>query len=238
MSLWWHFLLLMIAIPGINAKANESSLYEFKWLDADKEVYVLQNRKYRKSGKFFLGGMGGLTTSGAFVDSYHAQARAGYFFTENFGFSGLYSYNKGEENSTAESVRNQGGTGSIPFRRITDSYFGVMGLWSPFYAKINTFNKIVYFDFILGLGFGQLNESNNRDEFESGLSGRFDDLTDTHTALMWQVGLKFYLSERWSIKTDLTTLHYQAQKGVSRSSEEEKAFYSHYDLSLGLELSF
>lgn len=34
--------------------SSEKSVYDFEWLDDDKEIYVLQNRKYRKDGKFNL----------------------------------------------------------------------------------------------------------------------------------------------------------------------------------------
>ena len=108
---------------------------------------------------------GGITTSGAFVDSTVIQGRAGYFFREEWGFELVYSMNNGDENATAKSVRSEGTAGSIPFRRIVDNYMGGMILWSPFYAKINTFNQIIYVDWIIGLGVAKLEETNNQVEF-------------------------------------------------------------------------
>ena len=32
--------------------ADEKSLYDFKWLDEDEKVYVIQNKEYVKSGSF------------------------------------------------------------------------------------------------------------------------------------------------------------------------------------------
>ena len=124
--------LLLICMLMFNSHsfAGEGDTYSFTWLDPDKEVYVLQNRKYRKAGKLHLNIGAGVTTSGAFVDATTFQGRAGYFFSEDWGFEAVYSLNNGEENGTAASLRNEGTAGSVPFRRIVDSYVGGMVLWS------------------------------------------------------------------------------------------------------------
>jgi hypothetical protein len=157
------FLLLSLTL-STQAFASEKDIYEFSWLDPDKEVYVLQNKKYKKAGHFHVNAGGGITTSGAFVSSTAIQGRVGYFISEDWGLEGIYSKNSGKENDTAQGVRNVngGGTGTTPFRRIVDSYMGAMIIWAPFYSKINTFNKIVYMDWIFGLGYAQLKEHNNK----------------------------------------------------------------------------
>ena len=145
--------------------AGESDTYNFSWLDPDKEVYVLQNRRYRKANRLHVYAGVGKTLSGAFVDSSNIQGRAGHYFMEEYGFEVIYSKNSGKENTTAANVRDNGsGTGSRPFRRIVDTYYGGMFLWSPFYSKINTFNTIIYYDWIFGAGIGKIKESNNADE--------------------------------------------------------------------------
>lgn len=212
--------------------AAESDLYNFSWLDKDKEVYVLQNRKYRKKGKFHVAGNYGRTVSGAFVDSSSIQGRAGYFFTEEFGFEAIYAMNSGDENSTAESVIS---AGARPFRRIVESYTGGMLLWSPFYSKINTFNSIIYLDFIFGLGLAQLEETNNRLEFETGDPAQPDN-TEAHTGIMWNIQAKFYLTQMWNVKLDLNAIHYSAKKAIKDSTED--TYYSNYDLTVGVGLDF
>ena len=99
------FLLLSLLLTT-KLFASEKDIYEFSWLDPDKEVYVLQNRKFRKAGHLHLNAGGGITTSGAFVSSTAIQGRAGYFMTEDFGIEGLYSKNNGKENDTAKGVRS------------------------------------------------------------------------------------------------------------------------------------
>ncbi len=224
---------LPISLPAI---AGEKDIYEFSWLDTDKEVYVLQNRKYRKAGKLHVNLGGGITTSGAFVDSTAIQGRAGFFFTEDLGLEGIYSKNFGKENATAKGVRassSGGGTGVAPFRRIVDSYYGAMLLWSPFYSKINTFNKIVYMDWIFGLGYAQLKESNNKLRMQS-INFEGVETLETHSGILWSAGMKFYISESFSVRTDLTAIHYSANNILTTGS----SFKTNFDATVALGLTF
>ena len=227
---------LAILFVNLNAFGGELDRYDFSWLDPDKEVFVLQNRKFRKNGKIHFNAGFGKTLSGAFVDATTIQARAGYFFKEEFGVEFLYAKNSGAENDTAKSVRNSGsGSGSTPFSRIMDDYTGAMLLWSPFYSKINTFNKIVYMDWIFGLGFAKITETNNLLELDS--NGIDKTLTQkSHTGLMWNVGAKFYFTEMWSTRLDLTSVNYQAQTNIK--NETQKIWYNNYDLIFSIEASF
>lgn len=217
-----------------NIFAGEEDTYSFTWLDPDKEVYVLQNRKYRKKGKVHVNLGGGTTLSGAFVDSTTLQGRLGYFFKEEWGFEAVYAQNSGSENETAESVRNRGLSGSVPFRRIIENYKGAMLLWSPFYSKINTFNKIIYFDWIFGLGYGEMEEVNNKTEFLTGGTGL---TSETHNGLLWDVGLKFFINENFDLRLDLTVFHYKADI-VSRTANGEEEWNSNWDLAASFGINF
>ena len=128
------------------AYSSEGSTYSFDWLDPDKEVYVLQNRKFRKVNSFYINLGIGYTFSEPFWNGFNGTLRAGYFFWEEWGLEALYSYVSGSENSTAEAIRGGGGTApsSIPFRRITKGYGGLVILWSPFYTKSNFFNGVSF----------------------------------------------------------------------------------------------
>ncbi|OIQ16708.1 MAG: hypothetical protein BM556_13675 [Bacteriovorax sp. MedPE-SWde] len=217
--------------------AAEGDLYNFSWLDKDKEVYVLQNRKFRKKGKLHVAGGYGKTISGSFVDSMAMQVRGGYFFSEAFGFEMVYSMNSGEENEAAASVRDAGsGSGTIPFRRIVDSYYGGMLMWSPFYSKINTFNKIIYLDFIFGLGLAQIEETNNREQFVN-FNPNAAETTETHTGIMWNAAIKFYLTEMWNVRFDVNAIHYQAKR-ARQDVNAEDYWYNNFDMTLALGIDF
>ncbi len=219
-----------------NVHAGEADTYNFSWLDPDKEVFVLQNRKFRKSGRLHMYGGGGKALSGAFVDSTSLQGRLGYYFMEEFGFEIIYSRNSGKENETAANVRDNGsGTGSRPFRRIVESYRGGMILWSPFYSKINTFNKIIYYDWIFGLGLGKVKESNNTNEFQVG-AGSYPDSLAEHSAILWNVGIKVFLGDNLSTRIDMTAVHFQAKSPVLGVNKE--IWNDHFDLSFMLGYNF
>lgn len=211
--------------------SGEESTYEFKWLDADKEVYVLQNRKFRKTRTFHLSAAFGITTSGAFADAIVGQLRAGFFINEDWGVTALYSYNKSDTNDTFESVRVQQ---AVPFVRQVQYYYGAMVLWSPFYAKINTFNTIIYLDWMFGLGIANLTEENNRNELD--VTGSTALKTESHVGAMWDVGMRFYLTQTWSMQMNLTAVHYKAEKALPNATEDD--FYNNFDFTIGGVISF
>lgn len=234
-----RFLCLAIAI-GLCLTLPErghasSNTYNFSWLDPDKEVFVLQNRRYRKAGRLHLNAGAGITTSGAFTDSTTIQGRGGFFFKEEWGAEVIYAKNSGKENTAAELLRNQGGAGSTPFRRIVNNYLGGMILWAPFYSKINTFNTIIYLDWIFGLGYAKLEETNNRIEFNT-FGADTTPTVESHSGPIWNLGTKFFINERFNLRLDLTTVHYKART-ASEISEEER-WNTNYDLALSFGINF
>jgi outer membrane beta-barrel protein len=229
------WLLATLLLSG-TVLADEKSLYEFSWLDKDKEIYVLQNRKFRKDGKVYIGGTLGKTLNGAFIDAYGASVRGGYFFSEDWGIELVYGKNSGQESDTAKGVKEQG---AVPFYRKVDTYMGGMLVWSPFYSKINTFNKIFYYDWQFGLGVATITTKDNRTKFDVPPS---DTLTsESSMGAVWNTGFRFYLSESWSVRIDFTGMHYKAdrqRKPTGGSQIKSSSMYSNFDLGLGLNYSF
>jgi outer membrane beta-barrel protein len=229
--------LILLTLFSLPAMAAESSLYDFSWLDKDKEIYVLQNRRFKKDNEFYLGATGAMTLSGAFIDSFGATVRGGYFFREDWGIEFVFGKNSGDENDTAKAVKEQG---TVPYYRKIDTYTGAMFMWSPFYSKINTFNKIFYFDWMFGLGAANIKTLDNRNKFTPG-SG--DGLTSENTfGALWNTGFRFYINDTWSVRLDVTGLIYQAdkskqQEGSSQVSTASKIYHS-YDLGIGLNYQF
>lgn len=232
-NIFWILTYLLSTLFISQLHAAEDSVYSFKWLDQDKEVFVLQNRTFRKDGHFFVNVGGGFATSNPFVKSFNVQGRATYFFAEEFGFEFLYSKNSGKENDAAESVRDNGVTGSIPFRRIVDSYMAAMFVWSPFYAKINTFNSIVYLDWMFAGGVAKLDETNNRNELVDPTDKT--ETQESHSGLVWQTTMMVYFNASWSMRVDLTGIHYRAPM-VHNSAVD--TWYTNYDATLSLGFNF
>lgn len=218
--------------------ADEKSLYNFSWLDKDKEIYVLQNRRFRKDGKVYLGVNGAYTMNGAFIDSYGGSVRGGFFFREDWGIELLYGKSTGSENDTAKGVREQG---TVPFYRKIDTYMGGMLMWSPFYSKINTFNRIFYYDWMLGAGLANITTLDNRNKFEPGSDGGLT--SESNMGAIWNTGFRFYINDSWSVRIDFTGLHYQADKtkrvgGAGSPTSKSSLMFSNYDLGFGLNYTF
>ena len=216
--------------------ASEKSVYEFSWLDKDKEIYVLQNRRFRKVNKVYIGADGVKTISGAFIDSYGGTIRGGYFFREDWGIEGVFGKNSGDKNATAKGVEDQQ---AKAYYRKVDSYMGAMAMWSPFYSKINTFNKVFYYDWMFGLGFASVNIKDNRNEFASTAS---ESLTSSSAiGVLWNTGLRVYISDSWSLRIDFTGLHAKPEKADiedNGNTVTTNSLFSNYDLGIGLNYTF
>ncbi len=216
--------------------ANEKSLYNFSWLDKDKEIYVLQNRRFRKAGTMYVGANGVKTISGAFIDSYGGSARAGFFWSEDWGIEGVFGKSSGSKNSTAKGVEQSGSTG---FYRKIDTYSGAMLMWSPFYSKINTFNQVFYYDWMFGLGVASIKTLDNRLELPTVKSSTLT--SSSMLGVLWNTGLRVYINDSWSVRIDFTGLHAKPKSGTVSSGTgtiSTSTLFSNYDLGVGLNYAF
>ena len=233
-------LILVTLMMSTVIYASEKSLYNFSWLDKDKEIYVLQNRKFRKAQNFYVGVTGAYNLSQAFVDAYGGTARAGYFFSEDWGIEFLYGKNTNKENDTAKGVKSQG---TVPFYRQIDGFMGAMLMWSPFYSKINTFNRIFYFDWMFGVGAGTITTKDNRNKFDTTAPNQDSLTSESNIGALWNTGFRFYVTEHWSVRLDITGQTYKADKttrqgGAGNPTSKSSKLYNNYDLGLGLNYAF
>lgn len=230
------FLLLCIIFTSSTVIASEKSVYEFSWLDKDKEIYVLQNRRFRKVDKLYVGGTGVKTVSGAFIDSYGGTIRGGYFFREDWGIEGVFGKSSGTKNATAKGVEDQP---ARAFYRKVDTYMGAMAMWSPFYSKINTFNKVFYYDWMFGLGLASVKTLDNRSAFSTPSSSTLT--SSSSIGAMWNTGLRIYMNDSWSLRIDFTGIHAKPDKENIKDNGNTvttNSLFSNYDLGVGLNYSF
>lgn len=232
-------LILVSLILSTVVYASEKSLYNFSWLDNDKEIYVLQNRKFRKVGNVYIGGTGAYNLSQDFLDAYGVTLRGGYFFSEDWGIELVYGKNSNTENDTAKGVKEQG---TVPFYRQIDTFMGGMVMWSPFYSKINTFNRIFYFDWMFGFGVGTISTKDNRNKFDTAASNQNSLTSESNIGALWNTGFRFYINEHWSLRLDITGQSYKADKtkkaGTTGPTSTTSKLYNNYDLGLGLNYAF
>ncbi|MBD65203.1 MAG: hypothetical protein CME62_08350 [Halobacteriovoraceae bacterium] len=220
--------------PQFNSYAAEDDVYDFSWLDKDKEVYVLQNRKFRKKNKVYFGGTVGRSVSGAFIDSTEGNLIAGYFFSEDWGLEFSYTNANGQLNKTHDAVNDQG---AVAFYKKIETAMTAMLMWAPFYSKINTFNKIFYYDWLFGVGVSNISTLDNRNEFDSG-SIDADELTsESESAIAWMTGIRFYITQNWSTRLDFRATHVNTEFTL-QGGDTEKRWNNYYNFNVGLNYSF
>ena len=88
------FVLQGFSVPAIAAEESQKGEYNFNWLDPDKKIYVLQNRKYLKTNRVLFSGMTGVGTSNAYRKVYNFDFRMAYSFSEEFGIEGFFQFSK------------------------------------------------------------------------------------------------------------------------------------------------
>ena len=189
-------ILLLLSIG--KAWAAEDHLYDFRWLDPDKKVYVLQNKIYEKRGSAYanLGFLSGL--SSRYQDVYGGRFAAGYYLFEEWAIEAFYHYYSNEDNTNREIL--EGAYGAYPFVRSFKNKWGVMLLWSPFYGKINTLNKIIYFDWFGGVGTGKISSKSNIQHIGTDLVNQDNPIKrESFSALMFKMALRVYLTKRYHV---------------------------------------
>tara|TARA_B100001971_G_C18268024_1_gene596369 strand:+ start:50475 stop:51185 length:711 start_codon:yes stop_codon:yes gene_type:complete len=231
--------IILISIYSISSFAGEDNVYDFSWLDSDKEIYVLQNRKFRKKSRIYLGGMFGRSINGAFIDSSRITLHGGFFFQEDWGLELSYVKADGQPNTTHDSVKEQ--SNAVAFYRKIDTEISAMLLWSPFYSKINTFNKVFYYDWMFGAGFSTVSTFDNRNEFDDASPDSNKLTTESNTGLSWMTAFRFYISENWSSELRFRATHVNADYASENQSNEdttEKRWIHYYNFNVGINYTF
>jgi outer membrane beta-barrel protein len=216
-------------------KANEKDLYDFMWLDPDKKVYVLQNKVHKKVNTVYLNvGFGtGLTSN--FQDTSMLHTNFGYYFTEEWAIEGLYTKYSNSDNDALANLKRL--NGSIPFIRSPKSNYALLAKWSPFYGKINTFNKIFYFDWSFGLGLGKMNTKSNALTVANSTSANtYAD--EKYTSVIAKTGFSFHATKNIHIGLDLIMNNYKAPGPTVNGTVSSSKNRTNTDAVITVGLSF
>lgn len=224
---------LTLSAPAL--RADEKDLYDFMWLDPDKKVYVLQNKVHKKDKTVYLNLGYGMGLSSNFQDTSMVHTNAGFYLTEEWAVELLYTKYSNSDNEAMENLKRL--NGSIPFIRKTDSNYGIVAKWSPFYGKINTFNKIFYFDWNLGLGLGKLNTSSNATSVATpSQANSYKD--EKYTSVIAKTGLSFHATKNIHIGVDLIMNNYKAPGPTVNGKTPSSKLRQNTDAILTIGVSF
>lgn len=216
-------------------RADEKDLYDFMWLDPDKKVYVLQNKVHKKANTVYANIGYGTGLSSTFQDTSMIHTNAGYFFTEELGIELMYTKYSNSDNDAFENLKKL--NGSIPFIRQTESNMGVLAKWSPFYGKINTFNKIFYFDWSFGLGVGKLNTKSNATSVANPLQANtYKD--EKYTSVIAKTGLSLHATKNIHIGADLIMNNYKAPGPTINNNAPASKMRNNMDAVITIGVSF
>jgi outer membrane beta-barrel protein len=204
--------------------------YAFSWLDPDKNVYVLQNRKFRKARRFAVFASGGINLNNPYRSEYPLMPKVGYWFTEQFGVELFYTHVFSSESSNLTALKKVSAS-ALPFVRQQRSYYGALFSYTPWYAKMNFFNKILYFDWAVTAGAGQVNTAIN-------LNNKADGSANLRNEAFFAgyIGLdqKFFITRNFLVRWDLIALLYRA-KGADLSTVR---WQRNFDFTLGAGVIF
>lgn len=209
--------------PAIPDEGSEGE-YSFKWLDPEKKIYVLQNRRYRKSNRVLLSAMVGPGISNAYRGSYNIEPRFAYYFGESWGIEGFYTKSFNSQNNTFKALVATGTT-TFPVVREAQSQMGALIHWVPWYSKINVFNKILYFDWYFSGGLGSL-----RTALSQSAAGTLIANEDLFS-MFAGTGHQYHLSHDLTFRLDFMGTFYRAPL---YGTSGDPTWYSNYNFGVGL----
>lgn len=226
------FFALTFPLGGAFALGDDSAPkaddeFNFQWLDPDKKIYVLQNRRYLKMERGLISVMGGPGISNAYRNTWGFGPRLGYYFSESFGLEGFYQFNSNSENGTFKSLR-QATANIIPVVREITGQGGILLQYVPWYAKINVFNKILYFDWYFQAGAGALQA---RLDTRTNATANSVYKRETLGAMYLGTGHLFHLDHSWLMRIDFLGAFYNALDGGTSGS---KQLFSSYGFGFGV----
>lgn len=124
-----------------------------------RNIYTLQQRRFRKSGRFGITLYGGLIPNNIFEQYIPVGLRLNYFILENIGIELAGSYNFKTRTGLENQIRESNGVGAgqvlIGDTQVSHTNFGLV--WSPFYGKAAFYNSgLLHFDLFLFAGAGMV----------------------------------------------------------------------------------
>ncbi len=200
-------MLSAIVLATKSAYAAEKDLYDFLWLDPDKKVYVLQNKVHKKEHSAYANLGIGLGLSSTFQDTTFVHGNLGFYLNEEWAVEALYTTYSNSDNDAFTNLKKL--NGSIPFIRKTKNNYGLIAKYAPFYGKINTFNKIFYFDWSFGLGLGKLNTESNASTVGTPLKAN-NYSTESYASIIGKTELTLHASKNIHISLGVIMNNYRA----------------------------
>ena len=95
-------ILFIILFTTLTSFANESTLYDFKWLDEGEKVYVIQNKEHVKAGGLGIDFSIIDSNSSPYQDTTGMLFALTYYFSENWSID--FTYKKYNNSKCSQTV--------------------------------------------------------------------------------------------------------------------------------------
>lgn len=199
--------------------------YNFSWLDPDKKVSVLQNRKFRKANRILLSLNVGFADTNAYEKSYVVDPRLAYYFSEAWGIEVFYSAFSNKKNATYMAL---GSTTVLPDIIELKNQVGILLQWVPWYAKINVFNTVLHFDWYFTGGVGTIN-ANMIPGKGTGTSG--GEISKSLTGYHLGTGHLFHVTDNFDVRLDFRNTWFKAPE---RAVSGKETFFNSTTFQFGV----
>lgn len=171
------------------------------WSAKDDDFAVVQNRRYTKSGRYFVSVNGGVPFNDPFASGTMYSANVGYFFNERWGLDLEYKSGSLKDNDATTLFIQRYGV--YPDHNVFQNSQILSATLVPFYAKMSFMDtSIIYFDMGFSLGVGSLSYTIKKGEGDETKStpvaklGVFQQVFFTE-----HLALRVELSNTWSNQT-------------------------------------
>lgn len=231
--------ILISLILSISSYAGIKDTYKFDWLKKKKKVFVLQNKVHENKGAWHVNLGYGVSEFSDFQDTSLYNLAIGYHFSEEWGLEVIYSgyMNSNNRSYTAiQTIQNQAFS-TIPHIVRFKSLAALNILFTPFYGKINTFNKIFYLDWGFGLGVLQVQTEDNTEPFIIDPTSADVFQTESRTGFLLKTQIKWHLNRRFKIIGDFYS-HFVSVPEPSGLGRQENKLRQSYDFVLSLGIKF
>jgi outer membrane beta-barrel protein len=195
--------------PASVTPSSSDDEYNFNWLDPEKKIYVLQNRRYLKANRLMLSALAGVGFSNPYRSAYNFDPRITYYFSESWGIELFYTLTANVVNSTFNALA---GTHSniLPVIREVRSQWGGTAQWVPWYAKINVFNKILYFDWYFNAGAGDMRAAVYNSSAD-GITTNPNEVDQDYFAFYLGTGHIYHITDSLLVRLDFNAAIYTTQ---------------------------
>jgi outer membrane beta-barrel protein len=235
-NLFFALLFCFLFIGPSLARAEDSpdkDEYDFSWLDPDKKIYVVQNRKFTNGQRAELSVGGGFGIGQPYRSATVIVPRFTYYFNESFAISALATLASNSTNGNFDELRSL--TSVIPEVRDVKSFVGGSVMYLPFYAKFNIFNQIIYMDWDFELG---LDSVTSEIDLNYSSTGNSNVTSASYTGFHWGTGMKFFLNRNFAVRLDFLSLMYSAPGALNGVISSNNNSYTSNYLTLGLSYTF